>query len=152
VTHFGIAFGTIVVTVIGGALVLDHFTSTEKVAARPATTTTQAQAELPAANVAKESAVERPVTLADATPSAPSGARVQEAAPSRTQAAPKKTTAASTSTRSGTSASTATLAASTEEAQSASSERTPAPAPAPVDTPAATPKGSDEPQEGPKPS
>jgi hypothetical protein len=141
-THFGIAFGTIVVTVIGGALVLDHYTSSnEKVAARPSPAAQQAQPEPPSTNVAKESAIERPVTLADATPSAPSKA------PSPV----KKAASASTPSRTGTSASTARLAASVEEAQGSSSDRAPTPAPAPVDVPPAAPK-TDEPQEGPKPS
>ena len=54
--HFGFVIGTIAATVIGGAVVLDHFTPDSKVAAKPSTPA----ATTPAPTVASAAPVETP--------------------------------------------------------------------------------------------
>jgi len=58
VNHFGFVIGTIAATVIGGAVILDHFTPEAKVAAKPAVTPPAATA--PADTVASAPPVENP--------------------------------------------------------------------------------------------
>jgi hypothetical protein len=110
--HFPIAFGTIVVGVIGAAVVLDHVTSTPSKTSRAEPSTLSSESKAPSsANVAVANPSEKIVTaIADdkeLNSNVPSASRPRESAPINAKSPPKSLAKSSSPSTRG-SAATAT--------------------------------------------
>ena len=140
--HFGIAFGVIIATAIGGAVVFDRYESHKTLAIpQPAA---QAQTQAPTqANAASEegsSASTAPTQIAQAEQ--PAVGKVEPAPVARTETTTKKAPMIATSTRparSTRSSSSTSVDTTTSTQDSATvTAPTPAPAPAPASPPPST--------------
>lgn len=130
VSHFGIALATITLTVIGGAVVLDRVTSSDKPTAQSSTTPRPAPREAIASEASTNGNSTTALAAGDTQPpiaSAPADSRPADPAPAKPSDSPKKLAAAPSSPKASrkTTSSTRTIVASAGNTQAPWSEAAP---------------------------